>query len=268
VAYLRDLRGDDELRLADSDPVLLDELLSQLLLGIPGASFGPGNLAEASVGDRDLLVAALYTQCFGDNVDLQVQCMDCGESFEVRCSLAEEMAAARDVAEESLRCEPTSGPDAQGFYRLPSGLCFRLPTVADESVLRTLSPGRRREDLLARCVRTNLAEDAGTTTASKVLTSEEIFAVERAMQARDPGASPTLTVPCALCRAPQSIELDIVELFLATVAREVPLLAREIHSLAKAYHWSLREIVSLSRWQRHAQVALVEAGHASEGALS
>ena len=74
------------------------------------------------------------------------------------------------------------------------------------------------------------------------------------MAARNPGASPDIAVPCALCGAPQTIELEIVEFFLAAVARETPLLAREIHALASAYRWSFQEIAGLSRGQRHAQV--------------
>lgn len=262
VAYLRDLRGDDELRLADPDFATLDDLLAQLLLEIPGAAFGPGNLSEASVGDRDLLVAALYTQCFGDDVDIEVRCADCGEAFEVRCSLAEEIATMTEAGEQAFHLKAVAGPDAQGFYQLPGGQSFRLPTVADEQALRRVSPARRRNELLARCVRANREE---TGAGPVVVDEEDGVLLEQAMQALDPGASPTLRVPCAMCRALQAIELDIVELFLSTLAREAPLLAREIHSLASAYHWSLQEIVGLSRRQRHAQVALVEAGRESEG---
>ena len=58
VAYLRELRGRDELDLAGLDPASLSEMLSNLLVDVPGAAIGPGRLSTASVGDRDLLVAA------------------------------------------------------------------------------------------------------------------------------------------------------------------------------------------------------------------
>jgi hypothetical protein len=272
IAYLRELRGRDELQLGDLDPASLNELLSELLVDIPGAAIRPGHLSAASVGDRDLLVAALYTQCFGDNVESQVLCTECGGAFEIRFSLAEEIAIATHAAEETAQREPAVGPDAEGFYRLPIGLSFRLPTVADECELRAVPPKHRREALLARCVRTNeggAPARAGAEGNGDGGGALDVPAVERAMAARDPGASPTLAVPCALCRAPQVIDLDIVEFFLATVAREMPLLAREIHSLASTYHWSFQEIASLSRRQRHTQVELIEIEReASGGPLS
>jgi len=255
VAYLRELRGRDEIELADLDPASLSELLSALLVDVPGAAVGPGRLDTASVGDRDLLVAGLYTRCFGDAVESQVRCTACGGMFEVTFSLAEEIATARRAAEEAAQHAPAAGPDAEGFYRLPSGIAFRLPTVADERELRAMPAERRRPALLARCMRAAGEGDA--------------LAVEQAMAARDPGASLEIVVPCALCRAEQSIELDIVEFFLSAVARETPILAREIHALASAYRWSFQEIAGLSRRQRHAQVELIELEReASAGALS
>jgi len=272
VAYLRELRGRDELDLADLDPASLSEMLSGLLVDVPGAAFGPGRLDTASVGDRDLLVAALYARCFGDAVESQLRCTACGDVFEVRFSLAEEIATATRAAADVAQREPAAGPDGEGFYRLPSGVAFRVPTVADERELRAVPAEQRRQALLARCVRTGRAGSgarAGGEASADAGGVLDVTAVERAMAARDPGASPEIAVPCALCGAPQSIELDIVEFFLAAVARETPILAREIHALASAYRWSFQEIAGLSRRQRHAQVELVELEReAAGGALS
>jgi len=257
VAYLRELRGRDELDLAGLDPASLSEMLSNLLVDVPGAAIGPGRLSTASVGDRDLLVAALYAGCFGDAVVSEVRCTACAGPFEVRFSLAEEIAIATRAADEATQREPAAGPDADGFYRLPSGVVFRLPTVADERELLAVPAEERRQSLLARCVRTSGGGEL------------DADAIERAMAARDPGASPDIAVPCALCGAPQTIELEIVGFFLAAVARETPLLAREIHALASAYRWSFQEIAGLSRRQRHAQVELIELEReAAGGALS
>src|SRR5581483_10245243 len=132
LAYLRELRGRDELALGELEPALVNQLLSELLLDVPGAAIGPGNLDAASIGDRDRMVAALYARCFGDRVESQTRCTACQRGFEIGFSLDEEIALIARRAREQEQREPAAGPDGDGFYRLPSGLRFRLPTVADE----------------------------------------------------------------------------------------------------------------------------------------
>ena len=129
VAYLRELRGHKhQLDLAALNPASLSEMLFNLLVDVPGAAIGPGRVSTASVGDRDLLVAALYTGCFGDAVVSEVRCTVCAGPFEVRFSLAEEIAIATRAADEAAQREQAAGPDAEGFYRLPSGV---VCSVAD-----------------------------------------------------------------------------------------------------------------------------------------
>jgi hypothetical protein len=272
VAYLRELRGGDEIDLAEVDPASLSAVLSGLLVDVPGAAIAPGRLDAASVGDRDLLIAALYARCFGDAVESRLRCTACGDAFEVHFSLAEEIAIATRAAAEIARREPAVGPDGAGFYRLPSGIAFRLPTVADERALRAVPAEERRQALLSRCTRRDGAggeRRAGAEESPDGADERDAAAIERAMAARDPGASPEIRIACALCGAAQSIELDIVDFFLTAVARERPILAREIHALASAYRWSFQEIAGLSRRQRHAQVELIALEReASLGALS
>ncbi len=223
------------------------------------------------MGDRDLLVAALYARCFGDAVESQLRCTACGDVFEVRFSLAEEIAIATRAAAEIAQHEPAAGPDGEGFYRLPSGVAFRVPTVADERELRAVPAEQRRQGLLARCVRTGgagrgaRAGGEGSADASGAL---DAAAVERAMAARDPGASPEIAVPCALCGAPQSSSSTSSSSSWQRL-RVRRRSWREIHALASAYRWSFQEITGLSRRQRHAQVELVELEReAAGGALS
>jgi hypothetical protein len=222
------------------------------LLDVSGAAIRPGGLDAASVGDRDRLVAALHARCFGDRVESHTRCTACQRAFEIGFSLEEEIATLTRRAREAAQREPVEGPDDEGFYRLPGGALFRLPTVADERRLLAAPAEARAGVLLELCVRT-----AGD--RADIDMDVDVDAVERAMAARDPGVNLALDVPCALCGAPQSFDLDIVQFFLATIARERPLLTREIHSIATAYRWSFHEIVELSRRQRHEHVELIEA---------
>jgi hypothetical protein len=258
-ACLRELRGCDELELGELEPAAVNDLLRRLLVDVPGASITADRLEDARIGDRDCLVAALYTRCFGDGVDSQTRCRSCQRPFEVTFSLAEEIEIVVRDARQAEEREPALGPDGEGYYRLPDGISFRLATVADERRLLALPAAARQEALLALCVRRRPDEDGG---AGAV----DVAAVERAMAARDPGVGLNLVVPCALCGVRQSIDFDMVEFFRAAVERERPLLIREIHAIARAYRWSFQDIVELPRRQRHEQVEVIEGEREAMGA--
>jgi hypothetical protein len=246
-ACLRELCGRDELELGEREPAFVSDLLARLLVDAPGAALAPGRIGDASVGDRDRLVAALYDRCFGDRVECQTRCEACEQAFEVGFSLGEVLDDLAREAGDALAEAPAVGPDAEGFYHLEGGISFRLPTVADERALVTLDPDHRSRTLLARCVRVDGGEPA----------PDHADTVERAMAARDPVLSLSIPVPCAHCRADQAIDFDVVAFFVAALARERPLLTREIHAIASAYRWSFQEIAGLSRQQRHAHVELI-----------
>jgi hypothetical protein len=244
---MRSLSGRDELDLAELTPGALTELLARMVVAAPGAALAPGDVANATVADRDRLVAGLYTHAFGDRIESHRDCAACGRAFEVNFSLSDLLQSLDEKARETAR---RYLPAAEGFYDLGSGISFRLPTVADERALRGLAgaPAERTSGaLIERCVR---REDGA---AGDV----PIGAVEAAMDAVAPLLSLELPVRCALCGHAQEIDFDLLEFLLAALARERPLLVREIHALATAYGWSFGEIVGLSREQRRAQVDVI-----------
>jgi hypothetical protein len=77
------------------------------------------------------------------------------------------------------------------------------------------------------------------------------------METVAPLLSLDLPTSCPLCGAEQEVPFDLVSFFMAALIRERPLLAREVHYLARAYRWSHTEILSLPRSERRAFVALV-----------
>jgi len=252
-AWMRSLSGRDELDLAELTPGALTELLARMVVATPGAALAPGDVANATVADRDRLVAGLYAHAFGDRIESHSDCAACGHAFEVSFSLSDLLQSLDEKARESARRYP---PAADGFYDLGGGISFRLPTVADERALHQLAgahAGRTSGTLIERCVR----REGGDTDAVDVSMAALEKALEEAMDAVAPLLSMELPARCALCGHTQEIDFDLLDFLLAALARERPLLVREIHALASAYRWSFAEIVSLSREQRRAQVDVI-----------
>jgi hypothetical protein len=252
---MRALSGRDELDFAELTPGALTEFLARMLVAVPGAALAPAGVPDATVADRDRLVAGLYAHAFGDQIESRVDCAACAQQFEFGFSLSQLLQNLDERARAGAERFLPAGAGAEGFYELGGGIRFRLPTVADERALaeqrRDGPPGAA---LLERCVRM----DAGPASAIP------IEAVETAMEALAPLLSLDLPVRCALCNEAQAIEFDLLAFLRAAFRRERPLLMREIHTLASAYRWSFAEIVGLPREQRRAQVEIIT--FAREGA--
>jgi hypothetical protein len=229
---VRELSGRDEVLFAAAPRAAASELAQRLFVG--AAQRGAGSLG---VGDRDRILAELYLRSFGDRVDAVARCVQCGGAFGVGFSMG---ALLRAALEPSATAPAVEGPDAQGVYRLADGSRFRLPTVSDETEIAGLPLADSVRVLLDRCVFEGDRERA-----------------EAAMEALAPQLSVELASSCALCGAEQPIAFDVVSFFTAALARERPLLLREVHCLANAYGWSHAEIMALSRSERRGYVALV-----------
>ena len=248
---LREPCAWDELLAENAGSAQVTELIASLLVGGTSAWLSREEVGRLSLSDRDRIVAALHTHCFGDRVESVVTCRACQEPFEIGLSLAELVESLSSPA----AAVGIEAADEAGHYLLASGARFRLPTIEDELEVTTLPVADAARALLARC---------GVSLESEV----EQSGVERAMESIAPVVDLDIPVTCAHCAAEQAVHFEMVSFFLSTLARERPILLREIHRIASAYHWSSHEIMSLPRSLRRAHVALVEVDRGSLRAAS
>ena len=248
-ALLRELSGFDEL-VSLRGPVAATELLERLIVEAPGGVLRSADLWRLPLGERDRLVASVHSRHFGDRIESTVKCVGCGEAFAVDFSLDALVASLADGRDST----PPLAPDDNGVYALAEGRHFRLPTAEDERAISALSPSDATTELLKRCV---VRSDDGNSGW-----------IHAAMAQVGPVLDLELPARCALCGKDQEIHFDIVSFFLASLARERTILGREIHRLAATYHWGHEEILRLSRSQRRAYVALVEAERGRSRAAS
>ena len=228
------LTGADEFLLNQGEPRAATLLLRRLL--------GDAADVEAlSIAEHDRLLAAVFEGLYGDQVEARTHCTVCAQPLEISLSLTALAAAPPDV-EIAL-----AGPDGDGAFTLPDGRRIRRPTVAE------LEAAASRGDLAAlrrACVITGDPEADPET-------------LDAALEAAAPALTRDLAATCPHCAAAQPVRFDLAAFLVASLARERPFLLREMHLLARAYGWSLAEILSLGRDDRRALARLCEAERAA-----
>jgi hypothetical protein len=249
-AFLRELSGREESLVTAPSAVLASELVSRVLVSDFGGA--AADVWSLCVSDRDRLVAEIYASCYGDRVDALTPCAGCHEDCALGFSLRELLVARRPAQPPHV-----AGPDADGTFSLPDGCRFRLPTAGDEREASGLSAVDAARSLLERCV----IGGSG---------SPDLATVEQALEALSPVLQVELPMRCPHCALDQNVTFDVVRFFAQALLRERPILLREVHYLASAYHWSQAEILALPRSERRAYVALVLAERVRhrEGLLS
>jgi len=227
---LRALNGSDEFLLDPADPRAPHVLLRRLVVE-------DGDIDALTVAEYDRLLAAVFEALYGDQVEARTQCAACAEPLEISLSLSALAASPPDVDIE------LAGPDENGAFLLPDGRRIRAPTVGD--VERAVRSGDAAA-LRRACV---LEGDADA--------SPELL--DAALEAAAPALTRDVAASCPHCGSAQSVRFDLATFLIASLARERPFLLRELHLLARAYGWSLSEILSLSRDDRRALARLCEA---------
>jgi len=226
---LRDLelRSDEDLRvqrtavdfLAPREQALSSAFAARI------AALGPLRNPDAAIfhrlalADRHWLAASLLFREGTTALQVPASCRKCGQILELELSLAEALAKAEPIL---LR---------RGRKR--SGM-LRLPTAADLDVARTA------EDLARLCA----GSRAGTP------------AIEARLQQADPLCVVELNGRCCVCGSSVNARIDLAGLWLGSQQRLAEDFLHSVHTLAQAYHWSEREILSLPDPRRRAYLRL------------
>lgn len=238
---LRELCGYDEEAVHGADTMSAVELLDRLLVDAPGATLHPGSAARLTAAERDRLLAIVYQHTYGPRIAGTLHCQQCGSAFDLDFALP---ALLADLA--SLPQTTGVQPGPAGTYLLPDGRRFRLPTAEDEFAVWHLPPDEAEKSLLARCV-----VEGDPAVAPQTL--------QAAMREAGPLLNTELEARCPECGQRQTLGFDLQSYLLSALRFERQQLTREVHRLALMYRWSRPDILGLTRSQRRALVALIEA---------
>ncbi len=194
-----------------------------------------------SVGDRQFLMQRLSAHINDGQKWLTAECGACGEPFDVSFRYAE------------LPVKP-AGPDypETAFSAAIGRLRLRAPTGADqEAVAAIADEAAALRVLLTRLVS---AEDPDRPVDASQLTEAEIAAIEARIEAMAPEAATHLLARCPRCEAENRVPVSPY----GCLERPGGELYGEIHQLARGYHWSEHDILSLPRRRRRIYLRLID----------
>lgn len=211
---------------------------ASLLLDAAGAS----DVGDWPVGRRD---RALLEQFCGPRgrLDAVADCPSCGAALDVSLDAT------------SMTAESNTGPAA--FDLDDHHVVIRAVTVADLKALPSAeSPDVLRTALLDRCV--VRATRAGVPVAAAELPPSVVERIEHELDRLDPSGDIVVRLSCAECGEQWSESLDPVSFAWSAIEASARRLATDVHTLARAYGWSEREILELSPFRRHLYLSAVE----------
>jgi hypothetical protein len=216
----------------DKHPV--DRALALLTLALP--ELEAEQIADLSVGQRNLCLLLLRRQMFGPVLNGYAECIHCGEKIEF------------DVAVSALLLPE---PPQQQLHLTLAGyeLQCRLPTSRDLAALAPCDDVEAvRRGLVRRCV--TAARNEGQTIAADDLPDQAIAELAAAVAARDPQADMSFALTCPACGQGWAAPFDIGAFFWTELGDRVKRLLYDVHLLAQAYGWSEADVLAISPTRR------------------
>ena len=246
-ARLGPVTGSVEESIEPEDPEGFAVLLDNLLLECDGTTVSPGRARDLAVSDNDRIAAVIYRREYGDRIESEVRCRQCGKDFKVSFALGPLIPQVSQIAADGIE-----GPDDLGAFKVRNGLGFRLPTLWDQLAVRSLDADSARRELLRHCVNREFDQE------------EEIAALEEAMEKVGPIISGPITMTCPHCKfIEHGVEFSIQRFLLEALAFEKRFLHYEVHYLARAYGWNRSDVLAMPKSDRRLYVGLVLAERAS-----
>jgi len=192
-------------------------------------------LAALCVGERDARLLTLREWFFGSHLDVRTECPSCGERVQASFELDNVRTRAADGLTSRVVLEDHE-------------TAFRLPDSTDLAAIESCQDAASaRRLLLERCVLTE----------AQNLNEQAVAEIVKRMNALDPQASIRLAMGCPACQNRWSALFDIATFFWQEIHVWARRMLREVHTLASAYGWSERDILSMSAARRSMYLDLV-----------
>ncbi|MFN3324556.1 MAG: hypothetical protein ACK5AZ_13750 [Bryobacteraceae bacterium] len=210
-------------------PSALTALFARCLRGDGGSELSESELWRWTVTRRMQALLAVASASGGTRRETAVVCPEpeCRQTMQIELDLR---AFRRSCDDETFRFSPDGA--AEFVFRLPNGLDqLRFVQELDDDPLRLVPELIASGDLQA-------------------FRPEWLPLLEAELEERDPFTVLELSATCPGCGASNSHHFDLEAFLLRDLARKQTALLEAIHRIARAYHWSEREILALPPHRR------------------
>jgi hypothetical protein len=227
-------------------------LVSRLAQPATGEEF---DWSELTVCDLDFVIVRLRQAVVGDRIRADVACQagGCGRRIDISFGLGEYLEQRRPAQRRAARPADESGwfewtSARQRTREEHATILFRLPTAADQ--LAVADSPRAVDELARRCLR------------PANLPARLRRQVEATMEEMAPSLSSDLRGVCPECGAEMEVFFDARQFCLRELRDRAAFIYQDIDLLARRYHWSETEILSLPQTRRasYAELARQEGG--------
>lgn len=216
-----------------------------VLLSAADDEMSPETLAGLAIGKRDLRLLLLREWMFGPRLTGLADCARCNKPLEW----------SADIADLRLPDEPEQAEDLF-IESNRTRIHFRLPDNGDLAAIAGCSePSEARTRLLQRCLTAIESGDDAVNSGELPADIEELI-VNRMADA-DPQGNLELDLTCAECGHRWQALFDIESFLWSEINVWARRTLKEVHTLARAYGWSERDILNLTRWRRQVYLNLL-----------
>ena len=204
-------------------------------------------LASLPIGHRDARLLALRERLWGPHMAAVVVCPECRERLELALDTHEMLAG-------SPPDPPSEIPLIIGEFKVT----MRVPTTLDTQLGDSGYPttGGNTTQVLKRCV---LRLEGENPVEVDQLPQEVLAGIEKRMAEADPLADIQLDLTCPSCHHRWRAVFDIVSFLWTELEVWVGRILSDVHTLARAYGWSERDILALSPTRRQFYLEMVGA---------
>lgn len=213
------------------------------LLSAVSADPDRAQLPGLTIGQRDAQLLRLRQCTFGDIMQAQTACPQCGERLEFAVPAAELLTPCVSADSVATVWHDYSVGDWRFRFRLPDSTDL-MAIAGDDDV------AGHRGRLLARCVAEARQGDKGV--EINALPEDVISEIVARMESLDPCADISLALTCPGCETGWDAQFDILGYLWAEVSIHARRLLREVDVLARVYGWREADILALSSRRRRA----------------
>lgn len=225
----------------DQHPI--DRALKILSLAMPEEDID--KLARLTIGQRDALLLAQRVITFGQSMGIYTQCPKCGARLDIP-------VRGDDISRAGEKEEKFSGTLSSGSFRVS----FRLPDSLDlAAALKSADISSARSSMIERCI-TNATMDGLPVDVGQI-PEDMVSQIMDQMAQGDPQADVLLDVQCPECGETWQIIFDILFFLWREICAEAKRILIDVHTLARAYGWSERDILAMSPLRRQSYLEMV-----------